>query len=168
MTDFQSLKLPQQLIVSLYPNSLYAKSEVSVVSANEDKISFLGNNARRIAVLVNSPDTQYLPDKDLQFLIRILEACKLSLGDIALVNRHRNEGDFTAIREAIDPKVMILFGIDLLSLGLPIDFPEFKLQQHGGCTFLKGPAIGQLSGAEESAKSMKAKLWACLKNLFLQ
>ena len=54
-----------------------------------EKQWYLGNNRKHIIVVIKEKEVTYINDKHLQFLSNILNACKLNLGDIALVN-HSN------------------------------------------------------------------------------
>src|ERR1700761_3571638 len=47
---------------------------------------FLGGNKKNISILVNSPGSAFLPDNQLTFLPKILEACRMNIGDVAIIN----------------------------------------------------------------------------------
>ena len=50
------------------------------------KLKYLGGNAKNIAFLVNCPTDVFLPDKHLDWLGKMLTACQLNLGDVAIIN----------------------------------------------------------------------------------
>ena len=100
------------------------------------------------------------------FIQKLLEACKLTIDDIALVNTHREIPSLALLQQQLHPSVILLFGQDPAQLGLPIRFPEFKLQAHDSITFLLLPGLHAFLAEDESAKLLKSKLWVCLKSLF--
>lgn len=127
---------------------------------------FLGLNRRKITVVVYSPGMAYIPDDQLAFLTKMLEACKMNVGDVAIVNHAVNAVNITAIRQQLEPTSMLLFGIQPIDIKLPINFPAFKLQAYDDCTYLASPALSELVTPSEESKVLKGKLWACLKALF--
>lgn len=124
---------------------------------------FLGNNGKNIAILVRHAEVPFLPDGELAFLTNILSACRLGLGDVAITNVWGMETEeITQVMESLGARTVLLFGIAPLETGLPIAFPHFQAQQFNKRTYLYSPTLAEI----ESDKNVKAKLWACLKNLF--
>ncbi|HMI61803.1 MAG TPA: hypothetical protein VK518_12870 [Puia sp.] len=126
----------------------------------------LGNHRRKITILVNAPDSPFLPDNQLSFLTKILEACRLNMGDVAIVNHASAPVNITALRAQLQPSVILLFGLEPTTIRLPINFPVFKLQPYDQCTYLSAPALDLLVQTSEESKLLKSKLWLCLKSLF--
>ena len=126
----------------------------------------LGNHRRKVTILVNSPGTPFLPDNQLNFLTKILEACRMNIGDVAIVNHAAAAVNITALREQLQPSVIILFGLEPTTIRLPINFPVFKLQPYDQCTYLAAPPLEQLVQNSDESKLLKSKLWVCLKSLF--
>jgi hypothetical protein len=124
---------------------------------------FLGNNHQKILILVNYPSAPILPDEELAFLTRMLEACSLSLGDVAIVNTHHYASatpkDYLA---QFDSKIVFLFGIDPLTYGLPVSFPAFQVQAVAKTKYLFTPALE----ARIEDPLFKSKLWVSLKRIF--
>lgn len=123
----------------------------------------LGNNNKNILIVVNHTDVTHLPDEELGFLTAILSACKLNLGDVAIINMN-NYSDKTH-RDFIshfNSRIILLFGYDPLSFGLPIDFPHFQVQGLNNSTFLYSPAMSE----RNTDPLFKSKLWVCLKKIF--
>src|SRR5688500_6616375 len=61
--------------------------EVPPVKAAEPAAyKILGNNKKQITVVVNCPNDVFVPEADLQFLTKMLGACKLNMADVAIVN----------------------------------------------------------------------------------
>jgi hypothetical protein len=126
----------------------------------------LGNHRRKITILVNAPGSPFLPDNQLSFLTKILEACRLNMGDVAIVNHASAPVNITALRAQLQPSVILLFGLEPTTIRLPINFPVFKLQPYDQCTYLSAPALDLLVQTSEESKLLKSKLWLCLKSLF--
>jgi hypothetical protein len=127
---------------------------------------FLGNNRRHITLLVHSPGSGFMPDNQLAFLTKILEACRMTLADVAIVNNAAAPVTITALRQQLQPKTVLLFGVDPTGIRLPINFPPFKQLSYDDCTYLSSPALDQLVPNTEDSKLLKSKLWVCLKTLF--
>lgn len=126
----------------------------------------LGNHRRKVTILVNSPGTPFLPDNQLNFLTKILEACRMNIGDVAIVNHAAAPINIAALKDQLQPTVVILFGLEPTTIRLPINFPVFKPQPYDKCTYLSAPPLEQLVQSSEESKLLKSKLWVCLKSLF--
>jgi hypothetical protein len=136
---------------------------VPAVNKQSEGIKYLGNNKKNILLLMKYPDAVYLPDPALQFLTGILGACQLSLDDVAIINLAVYPNTtFKEVMSFFNSRIIMLFGIEPASIGLPINFPHFQLQAFTGYTFLYSPSLEEL----ENNKELKIKLWSCLKRLF--
>jgi len=148
------------MLAALYKDSLVETRAASLPDPGQ--LRYLGNNQKNILVLVSHLDIAFLPDEELGFLTNILAACKLSLADIGIVNIHTaNQTDLQRIIDS-EAKNILLFGVEPLSIGLPINFPPFQLQSFNKRTYLHAPALSQI----EKEKALKSKLWTTLKTLF--
>jgi len=127
---------------------------------------FLGNNRRKTTLLVHSPGIPFLPDNQLTFLTKILEACRMTLADVAIVNHAAAPVTIAAIKQQLQPKILLLFGLDPTAIRLPINFPHFKQLSYDDCVYLSSPALDQLVPNTEESKLLKSKLWVCLKTIF--
>jgi hypothetical protein len=166
--DINHIQLPATLIADLYRSSLIETDEIPVKTKQAATPvtrgkGYLGENQKNILIVVNYANAVYLPDEELGFLTGMLTACKLSLADVAIINRHSNieTGYKEAIRQ-FNSRTVFLFGVDPVSFGLPLDFPHFQVQSFANTTFLYSPAL------EESKKDslLKSKLWVCLRKIF--
>jgi len=170
--SFEKLILPPASIVSLYNKSLVEyidvelSSEVEIIQQAKEGYSFLGNNNRSIALIVNFSEAPIIPDVHLQFLSRMLEACKLNLGDVAILNQSKQSLDIKQLKEELHPVSLVLFGVKSVDIGLPLNFPLFKPQVYDGITYLYVPALELLNQDTEEGKLQKSKLWVCLRQLF--
>ncbi|HEY6901426.1 MAG TPA: hypothetical protein VI233_12310 [Puia sp.] len=127
---------------------------------------FLGNHRRSITILVNAPGSPFLPDNQLNFLSKILEACRLNLGDVAIVNHASSPINISDLRGQLQPSVVLLFGLEPSTIRLPINFPEFRQQAFDSCTYLSAPSLSLMVATTDESKLLKSRLWVCLKSLF--
>jgi hypothetical protein len=142
--------------------------EVPPVKAAEPvTYKILGNNKKQITVVVNYPNDVFLPEGDLQFLTKMLGACKLNMADVAIINHSTAAVAIERVKLQLQPKFVLLFGVEPGTIQLPISFPSFKEQPYAGTTYLFTPALSELNVETEDAKVLKRKLWDCLKRTFL-
>ncbi|QEC45667.1 hypothetical protein [Pseudobacter ginsenosidimutans] len=127
---------------------------------------FLGKNAKHVAIIVYSPADAYLPDDQLQLLTKMLDACKLNLGDVAIINQASHPVHFTQLAQQLKAEKTLLFGIQPEQIGLPLSFPAYKEQEYAGCTYLLANPLGDMNQPSEEGKMLKGKLWGCLKKMF--
>ena len=124
--SLDNFQLPPFLAGELYRNSLVdldSKQLKNKSLKGNDGLVYLGSNKKNILLIVNEENAVYLAEEDLNFLIDILTACKLSLADTALINFHKNPGiDYKTLQQHFKPETIICLGIDLASLGLPTKF----------------------------------------------
>jgi len=139
---------------------------VEILPSDPAPYKILGNHRRKVSIIVNSPGAAFLPDDQLGFLSKILEACRMNIGDVAIINHHTTPVVITALRQQLQPQNILLFGVEPTAIRLPINFPEFKLQPYDECTYLSAPPLQQLVANTADAKLLKSKLWVCLKTLF--
>ncbi|MGN6292062.1 MAG: hypothetical protein ACTHMV_04895 [Chitinophagaceae bacterium] len=175
------IELPASVLASLYPSVLVAGDDTvasspapvpaptvsktaPTINETEPKWKFLGNNQRNILIVVDHSNLLHLPDEDLTFLTNMLTACKLGLGDIALLNfDHYREAGGPAILKHFKSRTVLLFGLEPVSFGLPVSFPPFQVQSVTNVQYLFAPALTELS----ADKLLKSKLWVCLQKMFL-
>jgi len=163
--SLDNIQLPATVLQGLYSKSLYDLETDKSVSNDiqTGSIGYLGNNQKKIAVLVNSAAAIYLPDEELNFLLGILTACKLSMADIALINVTKNRDlSYTTITEQLKAKKVFLFGLDADALALPLQFPHYQVQHFNDQVYLSSVALNELQANKEE----KMKLWNCLKKIF--
>jgi hypothetical protein len=138
-----------------------------VKTAEPAAYKILGNNKKQITVVVNCPNDVFVPEADLQFLTKMLGACKLNMADVAIANHATAAIAIERIKVQLQPKYVLLFGVEPGTIQLPISFPSFKEQPYAGTTYLFTPALSELNLETEDAKVLKRKLWDCLKRIFL-
>jgi hypothetical protein len=164
--SLDNIQIPPIVLQNLYGKSLIdlKTGGENTASWQRDTLSYLGNNQKRIAVVVNSPDTIYLPDDELNFLLGILSACKFSMEDTALINISKNPlMSYNKVAEQLRSEKIFLFGVDPEKLGLPLQFPHYQIQHFNNQLYLSSVSLTVLQNNKEE----KLKLWNCLKKIFL-
>lgn len=163
--SLDNIQLPATILQGLFSKCLYdLDSDKSVLSDIQSSgISSLGNNQKKIAILVNCETAIYLPDEELNFLLGILTACKLSMADIALVNLYKNPDlIYSDLTEQLKAEKVFLFGLTASTIELPLQFPHYQVQQFNNQVYLSSVALNELQANKEE----KMKLWNCLKKIF--
>ena len=188
--SLENVQLPAFAIAGLYKNTLIEEQEIpapmAIKAEKTEKAEktpvpektalqsdgpaagyrFLGKNARNICILVNFPGEPFIPDGHLQFLTKMLDACKLNLGDVAILNIASAPVDIELLKNQLLPKYVLLFGVDTELVKLPFRFPLFKEQQYAGSQYLFTPALEELNVDSDEVKLLKSNLWVCLIKLF--
>lgn len=163
--SLDNIQLPPFVLQDLFRDSLIDLNSGKAISAAAPAAgpAFLGNNKKRISIVVNAPDALYLSDEELNFLLGILTACKLTMEDVALINFATQQPlDYRQLDQELKAQTIILFGITPADLQLPLAFPHYQVQQYNNQVYLSSPALKTLQGD----KAEKTKLWTCLKNIF--
>ncbi len=173
--------LPPFVIASLYKDELVLIDDQKSSNANKPKkgeavvtapqdiqkpISYLGNNQKKITILLQDTAAVHLADESLQFLTAILAACKLNMGDVAIVNTVHQPVQYTQIKTELKPSTIILFDISTASIALPFEVPHYQVQQYDNCTLLFSAPLQSMLVKTDAAKLEKGKLWNALKKTF--
>lgn len=170
----ENIQLPDFLIADLYKHSLVIvdgeakpeKPEPQQVKATPERQWYLGSNLQKITLITSEKEAVYLEETSLQFLISILGACKLNLGDVAIVNYQNEPVEYAFLKEKLSPAFLILFGITAKQIKIPFTVPDYQVQKHDNCHFLLTPPLEKMLGNSQEAKLEKSKLWLCLKKMF--
>ncbi len=140
-----------------------SREQGAVRSDAAQEWKFLGENKKQILVVVNYPDAVHIADDDLALLVKMLSACKLTVADVAIVNMQNypdnRQKELTANFQS---RIVLLFGVDPVSFGLPMNFPEYQIQPFSGATYLYSPSLTSLPSNREA----REKLWESLQRLF--
>lgn len=163
--SLDNIQLPGIVIQDLFKKSLVdlKTEQAAAPSDSASSIAWLGKNGQKVAILVHSPESLYLPDHELEFLMGILTACRLTMADVALVNLHRYPSlDYKALTSATEAEKVILFGITPDSLQMPLSFPPYQVQRYNNQVYLASPPLPAL----QADRMEKSKLWTCLKQIF--
>lgn len=176
--DINHIQLSPAALAGLYKNHLVESGSPSPAEANRTAViepplpaaapankgvKSLGNNEKKVLVLVNHAEVVFLPDEELKFLTGILAACKLSIADVSIVNLYHSPGTgYKELLSQFNSTRMLLFGLEPGAIGLPLSFPDFQLQAFNGCTYHWCPDLGKM----ENDRTLKTQLWNNLKKLF--
>lgn len=163
--SLDNIQLPAFLIQELYKNSLVKFESPGPVQKIEVKssINILGNNRSKVIIVVENNEAAFLPDNQLNFLLGILSACKLTMEDVAIINIYINKAiTYKAITLELKAEKIILFGVTPAQLNLPIEFPSYQIQQYNNQTYVTSAMLADI----EIDKTEKTKLWNCLKQIF--
>jgi hypothetical protein len=165
--SLDNIQLPAGVIQNLYKTALILSNDQpqKKVENPSTAVSFniLGNNQQKILILVADDETLYLPDEQLNFLMGILTACKLTMQDVAILNTKKNTNlSYTALAAGLKTETIILFGVETSIISLPLQFPPYQIQAYNNQTYLSAPSLPVL----QNDKAEKTKLWLCLKQLF--
>ena len=163
--SLDTIQVPPLVMYDLYKNSLVAlvneQKKTKILSASPFNI--LGNNGKHILILIDHEATAFLPEQELNFLLGILSACKLTMEDVAILNIKKNDNctykQFTA---ALGSTILILFGVSPYQIQLPLEFPSYQVQAYNNQTYLIAPPLSNI----EADKTEKTKLWNTLKKIF--
>ncbi len=144
-------------------NTEQTKSKSEPIGSDNNQWKYLGENKKKTLVVVRYADVTNLPDKQLSFLTKLLAACSLSIGDVAILNfQDYDSTSFDKIINYFKPKVVLLFDIEPGEFGMPMIFPQFQVQGHKDSVFVSSPSLEVI----EPDKNLKGKLWVCLKKIF--
>lgn len=135
-------------------------------ATTQKPISFLGNNQKKVTILLQDITAVHVADESLQFLTAILAACKLNMGDVAIVNTTNQNTNYTQIKTELQPTTIILFDISAASIALPFEVPQYQVQQYDNCTLLFSAPLQSMLLKTDAAKLEKGKLWTALKKTF--
>ena len=163
--NLNSIELPAFVIADLYKNSLVELGgDQKIIPENApNQLKYLGSNKKNVLFCVRYGSVPHLPDEQLTFLINMLAACKLGLGDVAILNLHHYPGySYKEILTDLKSKTVFLSGITPTEFGLPINFPQFQFQSFNNSAFLYTPTLEDL----DADKILKSKLWVCLRRIF--
>lgn len=163
--SLDNIQLPAFIIQDLFQSSLIDITDILPVKSNKKNkdINFFGGNNQQIVIVVNNIKEEFISPIQLNFLSGILNACKLNLEDVAIVNLAAHTSiNYHQLSEALSCKMVLLFGIMPGAIQLPFVIPEFQKQIHANCLYLSAPSLNEM----ENNKELKKKLWLILKQIF--
>ncbi|MBS1641398.1 MAG: hypothetical protein JST94_09925 [Bacteroidetes bacterium] len=173
--ELANITLPNTTIVNLYSKHLVILDDANTntkkvieptIENKTNELFFLGDNKKNIAICINDETATHLRNEWLQLLTNILAACKLNIGDVAIINLNKQSATFLQLKEKINPAYCILFGVKTNMLDLSFIIPDYKIQQHNACSFVIAPSLSLMEGNTQEAKLEKSKLWLSLKQMF--
>jgi hypothetical protein len=174
-TELNNIRLSPAVAASLYRHSLIDTNTQETIEKvkpaatepvmndiiTDDEWKYLGGNKQQILIVVRNTGITHLPDADLELLTSILKACKFDLGDVAIINSNNYpQHTYKEYLGQFKSRIVLLFGLEPVAFGLPLDFPQFQIQSFAKTTFLHSPPLSEYD------KLLKSKLWVCLKTIF--
>lgn len=161
--DLNHIQLSGTQLADLYRNQLVSdgKSETIPVAAPAvtAEIAFKGKNRKQFLWLVEVDSHPFLSDADFQFLTQVLEACKLNIEDIALVNLNRSTYTTTALIAQFQPGIIITSGLNKQLEGFGNE--DYLVRKHDHIYYLSTESLEEVRGD----KSKKSRLWTGLKEM---
>lgn len=129
-------------------------------------IKFLGDHLKKIMVIVNDANAVHLNETDLGLLSSILNACKLTLTDIALVNIAVQPLSMHEILNTLPSQLVLVFDLSAAQLKIKLPTTLYKPIVLGDTQILFSKSLDSMQGIDQTAKQEKSKLWNALKLLF--
>jgi hypothetical protein len=124
-------------------------------------LPFLGKNLRQVLLVVKNPDQAFVSEKIFTMLSKLLNACGLTMEDVALVNvAHLQEREPERLRQQFNPHKVIMFGT--LLPGLPENQPRNTPWNEGGMELLYTDTLEAMDQTAE----LKMPFWIALKRFF--
>ena len=132
-------------------------------SAPTPNYKFLGENARKVLILVNDANNQVSTTAGTALLWKIVNAIKLTPKDCAVLNYQHHQGlGFEELTAYFQPQLLLSFGIPPTAMGLPSQQTELIGQQGSVKTIFSS----ELDALEVDIPVKKA-LWKSLQQLTL-
>lgn len=159
MTDKTGIILPDEILSSLYKNSLVSIPEIAESSLTGKSVKTSAD-----AIVITSHKGSPLPAGQQIFLQNILKACKLDPVNIPVLKADDPiTANYQAMHEQYASSKLVLFGMSTAEIALPIRFPNYQVQSFQGVQYLCADSLEVL----EHDKNLKAILWKSLQQLFL-
>jgi hypothetical protein len=136
------------------------------VKKSTGPLKHLGDHHKKVLIIVNDPNSVYLNEADFILLTSILNACKLTIADIALVNIGNQETSVHQFLETLPSSTIMCF--DVASADLKIKLPNtlYKVNELGESNLFFSKALSTMQGTGAEAKQEKGTLWVLLKKIF--
>lgn len=178
--------LPHSVIANLYKESIVLGSDTFNVDKKEahpptdateiikniaendsiEPIKFLGEHQKKILVLVQDKHAVHLNERDFDLLTSILNACKLTIADIALINLANKNYSLHQILSQAPSDFVLIFDIDPSQLKIKLPTKLYTPILLGATQLLFCNNLSNMQGIDQHAKIEKSKLWTALKLIF--
>jgi hypothetical protein len=162
--SFDQLQLDPFLLAKIYTQPIVPGKSVPVTAEQKPlpKVKFLGENQKNITLFIQNENGAYLNDDLFNLLTNILNACKLGMQDVALINIAGFPATALPVwQQAVNMQQCIVFGIAPGSLGLE-PLPVYQVHRAGDVQVLFSDPLEIIA----TDKQLKGKLWNSLKQLF--
>lgn len=161
--SLEQINLDPYFLAKIFTQPIIPGERASVITTEKvvPQVKYLGENQKNIGIFIKNENEAYLNEELFNLLTNILNACKLSMQDVSLINIAPYPGlEFPDWQKAINIKQAICFGIAPEQIGLT-DIPTYQLVTVNGSTLLFSDDLLAI-GAD---KALKARLWNGLKQL---
>lgn len=159
--SLKQVSLDPFLLAQLYKCPV-VPSEKTVSPDNPSQLNFLGNHSKQITLLIYNKEQTWLSEEHFTFLTKILQACGLSMDDIALINvAFLPEVKLPDLLGRLETKKLILLGSSLEA------WSGQTLKKNATQTIEKIPALYSDSlGEMQSDAQLKKDFWKALRDFF--
>ncbi len=159
---FEKIQLTAEQIGELYSTHLVITgNETKTVAPAVEKtgIPVKGKNKKHFVWVVNEPDFPFMDDADFQFMGDVINACKMNMDDIALVNLANGPVSFPSISEQLQPRYLIISAQNLD--WLPFSSEHYTFYPMNDFQLYCTESLTEL----RNDKVKKSKLWLALKQM---
>ncbi len=153
--SLNQIVLHPHLLVDLYETSLI--DDPAAYQTTQQLLPVL----KDILIFSDSP-TDPLSDEDQKLLTSILSACHVLPQEVSIFSSLIKKEDVSFVTSIKKSRIVLLFGTDPISIGMPSNFPMFQLELFDARTYLYAPSLSVLN----KDKKLKTNLWMSLKTLF--
>ena len=166
MLDISLEKAPVQ-VVNQTEQTLASPPQTARLKEKEPTATptfkYIGKNLREVLILVNDAENGVSTEEGNLLLRRLVNSVGLLNTDFALVNYALyTSAQFIELKQFFSAKVMFVFGVEPLQLGLT-DLPKNTLNQYENTRVIFSSNLNDLAGDQETKKI----LWATLKQLVI-
>lgn len=178
--------LPNSVLVHLYkeslvlgtaPSNVDKKTQPDFTTASEiapinqeatpiTPIKYLGEHQKKILILVQDFQAVHLNEKDFDLLTSILNACKLTIADIALMNLANKNFSLHQILTEVPSEFVLVFDIQATQLKIKLPTKLYTPILLGTTQLLFSNNLTNMQGMDQDSKIEKTKLWTALKIIF--
>jgi hypothetical protein len=170
--EIKSPEDPEKVMHTLAGEAAIATTPVNE-KTNEQKpvapaapLKYLGDHLKQIMIIVKDENAVHLNETDLGLLSSILNACKLTLADVALVNLAKQPFSLQDLLATLPSVLVISFEVTSAQLKIKLPTTLYKQIILGETHLLFSNSLASMQGPEQHAKMEKSKLWTALKQLF--
>lgn len=160
--DLNNVVFSKEQVTDLFGKQLVAAIgyATNMPDVNDEMgIKFKGKNKKNIVWLIEIDDHLFLNDADFQFLTKVIEACRLNLDDIALINMNDAANQFKLIINQLNPVLLLASGISANKISFKTQL--YTIEQTNGFTLFITNSIEDMR--KDAVK--KSKLWVGLKQI---
>lgn len=162
--SLEQLQLDPYLLAQMYDQPIIPEVRPAAPAAEKvlPELKYLGENQKNILLLIQNESEAYLNEELFNLLTNILNACKLGMQDVALLNVANYPGlTLQDYKTALNCRQCIIFAIPPARLGLPA-MEAYQLETHCQVPALYSDHLQQIA----TDKTLKGRLWTALKQLF--